>query len=207
MSKVDQHPLYEVTPSQNSGLDEFLRWAQTQLGIPHLKIEDFFSGEHFCALIHSLHHDSIDMNKVIPNASTRSKITDNYTLLDEAIRNVGINRSIDPPSMLRDQYSKTLELLQWFYGYSHFLAAGGIPQFAGGAVNNRNNGSSTDSNDDTITREEKYKRKQRHIKKRIDTAELEEEFYKEKLLRIADYIHNHPCGDISERIQSLISEA
>jgi RP/EB family microtubule-associated protein len=99
------------------GRGELLDWLNALLEVEYGKIEQTANGAAFCQILDAIHPGTVALGRVNYLACQGFEMTQNYRVLQDALRKNGITQYIDYVALAQAKYMAALEVLQWLHGY------------------------------------------------------------------------------------------
>lgn len=101
------------------GRKEILDWVNKllQLKPAYAKIEECCNGAAYCQILDSMAPGKVNMKRVNFKANQEYQYVENYKVLQNAFKALGITKVIDVVALTRGKYQDNLEFLQWLKAY------------------------------------------------------------------------------------------
>lgn len=117
--------------SRALGRWELLGWINDFLCLDQGKIEELSDGTAYSQLVDAVHPGKVPLQKLLWSARTQSERVKNLNVLEKAMRECGMNKSISAEKIAGGSFPENLALLQFLHTYIQRNAPGAHLQYDG----------------------------------------------------------------------------
>ena len=103
---------------------ELLGWINDFLCLDQGKVEELSDGTAFCQLVDAVHPGKVPLHKLVWSARTQSERIKNLNVLEKAMRECGMNKSVSAEKIAGGSFPENLALLQFLHAYIQRNAPG-----------------------------------------------------------------------------------
>jgi RP/EB family microtubule-associated protein len=110
--------------SRALGRWELLRWLNDFLCLDQSKVEELSDGVAYCQLVDAVHPEKVPLNKLMWEPRTQHERLKNLGVLEKAMRESGMNKTISADKIASGSFPENLALLQFLHAYVQRNAPG-----------------------------------------------------------------------------------